>query len=180
MATQQVNMTHPEFAAFNVLIERCDSQKPAKSSDIKALKEYLQKNPTLWRYAGDMAHNCRLNILQTNNFAPAIQASIEIGLKEMEKDLGYELASPLEGLLIEQILNCWLDHYLTEFKHESLTKDCSFEQADHWERRVNSSQRRYLRAIEALARVQKLLRPVPNPVQVNIADKQVNISKGKD
>lgn len=178
MTTQQASNTkHSELKAFYSLVDKVDNQKVTSSTDIKTLKEYLKNNPNLWRYAGDMALNARLNILQTETFAPAIKASVEVGLEEMAEELGYELAPPLERLLIEQIINSWLDHYLTEFKHQSLTRQCSFEQADYWERRLNSSQRRYLRAVETLARVKKLLRPAPNPVQLNIADRQVNISK---
>ena len=44
---------------------------------------------------------------------------------------------------------------------------CSFDASSHWERKLSSVQRRYLRAIETLARVRKLM-GIPM-VQINIA-----------
>ncbi len=42
----------------------------------------------------------------------------------------------------------------------------------YWDRRLNGAQARYLRASEALARVRPLAMPMP--LQVNIANQQVN------
>ncbi len=46
----------------------------------------------------------------------------------------------------------------------------------YWDRRVNGAQARYLRAVEALARVQRLAHPMP--LQVNIGGQQVNVAGG--
>ena len=46
----------------------------------------------------------------------------------------------------------------------------SFKDARHFERRLNGAHRRYLRAIETLARVRKM----GPALQINIADQQIN------
>lgn len=46
-----------------------------------------------------------------------------------------------------------------------------FKNAAYWERRLNSAHRRYLRAIETLAKIRKQ----GLAVQVNIAVNQINI-----
>jgi hypothetical protein len=175
---QTTKEKNPLFLALNDLVDKCNSVTNAKPADVKALRKMLNEMPELWRHAGDLARNARSQLLYDDIMAPAIQVAVEVGLKELEKEFDYELALPLERLLIEQILNCWVSHYLTEYKYNHFTSgNMSPETADYWEQRFSASQRRYLRAVESLAKVKKLLRPVPNPVQLNIADKQVNISK---
>ncbi len=44
----------------------------------------------------------------------------------------------------------------------------------YWDRRVSGAQARYLRAMEALARVRRLA--MPQPLQVNIGGQQVNVA----
>jgi len=59
------------------------------------------------------------------------------------------------------------------------------EEADYWDRYLTTAQNRFLRAVEALARVRRLARNTP-ALQINIAGeggKQVNVQgevTGKD
>ena len=46
----------------------------------------------------------------------------------------------------------------------------------YWDRRLNSAQQRYLRAVETLARVRRLA--MVTPLQVNIGGQQVNVAGG--
>ncbi len=57
---------------------------------------------------------------------------------------------------------------LTEQNYENAMRDgCSFAAGSYWERKLSTVQYRYLRAIETLARVRKLM-GVPM-LQINIA-----------
>ena len=154
------------------ILERANKEKPAKK-DINALKKALEENPDLWRRAGDLANLAKAQIIDHATKTKAVEASIKHGLKTMKKDLGYEDASPLERLLIEQITLGWLHYHTTQWGHEStLHGGTSFRNAAYWERRLNGAHRRYLRAVETLARVRKM----GPAVQINIAEKQVNQS----
>jgi len=74
----------------------------------------------------------------------------------------------LEKLLIEQVALCWLRMYLTEMRYTNMMKEqVTLAQATQWEKRLTATQGMYLRAMEALARVRRLVKP--SPVQVNIA-----------
>jgi hypothetical protein len=79
-------------------------------------------------------------------------------------------------MLIEQIALCWLRLSIVEVRHADHTTSGSIgiSQADYWDRALSAAQRRYLRAIESLARVRRLLHP--NAVQVNIGAQQVNVA----
>ena len=101
----------------------------------------------------------------------AIRESIKRGITTMRKDLGFEDRSPLERLLIEQIVLAWLHYHTTQWSHEAtLNGGTTMRNAQFWERRQNGAHRRYLRAVETLARIRKM-GPV---VQINIAENQVN------
>jgi hypothetical protein len=85
-------------------------------------------------------------------------------------NLALELSQPndgqLERMLIDQIVLCWLRAGTAEQKYTAVTMEsCSIKVADHWEKRLSATQKRYTRAVESLARVRKLTRP---KVQVGI------------
>lgn len=83
--------------------------------------------------------------------------------------------SVLEDLLADRIILCWLQLYYAEIKHAEQSKAAviPWTQDDWNEKRLDRLQRRYLAAIKGLAQVRKLLRP---GVQINLADKQVNVA----
>ncbi|MCZ6811069.1 MAG: hypothetical protein O7D97_03615 [Planctomycetota bacterium] len=76
--------------------------------------------------------------------------------------------SPTERLLIDQVVICYLRMNLTEQHYQSTMNDgCSLAIASYWERKLSTVQGRYLRAIESLARVRKLMGV--QMLQINIA-----------
>lgn len=154
------------------LLQKTNKENPSKK-DVTALKKALKENPNLWRSVGDIAHMAQMQIIQNTKAAVAVRESLRHGLIAMRKDLGYEEASAVEQLLIEQVVLAWLHYHTTQMGYEStLQKSTSFKNAAYWERRLNSSHRRYLRAVETLARIRKL----GLAVQINIAEKQMNVN----
>jgi len=101
-------------------------------------------------------------------------------VEEMRQQMGYSESSPLERILIEQILVCWVNLYVLEIN--SATKLCeshSTETGLYWDKRLTGAQRRFRRASESLARIRKLSRNTP-ALQFNIAasgGQQVNVAK---
>ncbi len=82
--------------------------------------------------------------------------------------LGYDRASPVERLLIEQVAACYLRLNITEQSFEGVMgQEHTFKLGAYWEKKLAAAQHRYLRAIETLARVRKLLGGPA--VQFNIA-----------
>jgi hypothetical protein len=82
----------------------------------------------------------------------------------------------LERLLIEQIAVAWLDWDIVQqaYTNNVVVSGHSLNSGAYWDRRVTSAQARYLRAMEALARVRRLAMPMP--LQVNIGGQQVNVA----
>jgi hypothetical protein len=63
---------------------------------------------------------------------------------------------------------CWLRLNIIENRHEAQSNQ-TLAQGDYGERTLSSTQKRYLRAVETLAKIRKL----GINVQINIADKQI-------
>ena len=108
-----------------------------------------------------------------------VKESIAAGWKGVKRDLEYEHAPALEKLLIEQVGLCWMRHYILEQRFTNVTMaGGTIDALNYWERCLNASQRRYLRACETLARVRKIVRRTP-ALQINIAaqgGQQVNVA----
>ena len=152
------------------ILDRTNKKNPARE-DIAALQKALKEYPDLWRKLGDLARLIGDLIIDHTGGSIGIKSSIKHGVEAIRKDLGYDEASGLEKLLIEQIGLAWLNYHTTHWNHQSTLKGgTSFKNAAYWERRLNGAHRRYLRAIETLVRIRK----VGPAVQINIAEKQVN------
>lgn len=156
---------------LQALVHKTDLEKPAQK-DIAALRQVLQQDQALWRRASDLNHMAHRQL--TARFPPAIREALYLRLEAMQQDLGYAEASAIEQLLIEQVTTCWLNLQVTQLVYAVATADLTnTASANHWERRLISAQRRYLKAIETLTQVRRRLRP--NAVQLNIGTQQLNV-----
>jgi hypothetical protein len=80
--------------------------------------------------------------------------------------------TPVERLLVERVVACWLQVYDADARYAQ-AKDLSPEWCEYHQRRMDGAHKRYLSAVKTLAVVRKLAVPV---LQVNIARKQVNVA----
>lgn len=91
---------------------------------------------------------------------------------EMCGRLGEDGSSDLEKVVIRHLVICWLRLQDMERRYSTVTaQPGNITTLDFWERRLCATQRRFLRAVEALNRIRK----VPLSLQVNVGDKQVNV-----
>jgi hypothetical protein len=165
----------PEFFE---LLERCYQEHP-DDDELAELRAWLDKTPELWSSVFDLARSVRDNLVK--NIIPHKAAHIGLyrNITKMRGDMGFKEASTLEKLLIENVINTWLRYQWAEFRYTSYVTDAhTLNQGKYWSGVLSANQRRYLRAIETLARVRKLTRNTPM-LQVNIATQegqQVNIA----
>ena len=171
--------TSPDLSRrFLDLLKKTDRQAP-DPADLLALRAMLEQNPGLWRVAGDLAHTAAMGVVAKMRAYPVVAESLKRGWDVMKDELGYQHASPLERLLVEQVVLCWLHLHAIELEYTNLIGASSLSpDADHWERRLSAAQARYLRACETLARIRKLAHSTP-ALQVNIAadgGRQINVA----
>jgi len=172
--------SHIELAAVNpdlffearALLRKVDKDKPSKD-DVTAWGAFLFQHPEYWRIAGDLAEQATLTMIEGMNATKAMKESLKVGLHQTAAELTQPGDGALEGLIIRQIVGCWLLLSYVEYTLGRNTVEGNFTipQGAYWEKRVSSAQRRYLRAVETLARVRRLRLPA---VQVNIGAQQVN------
>jgi hypothetical protein len=157
---------------FSVAVKKANATKPSKA-DRAELDRFLREFPILWEMAGDLMEQAAQKLILNMNGSYAVEATLRTGWQELPKQLARPSDGKLERLLVQQAVLCWLqlgyiEHQYNYFLTEGNT---TVVKADFWERRLNAAQRRYLRALETLARVRRLNLPA---MQVNIGAQQVN------
>ncbi len=171
---EQIAMQTPEAKAFMDVVAKAEKGK-ATPAEVAMLRERLEASPDLWRACGDLgkiATNALIDGIAGKN--AMLCESLHVGFTVMCKDLGADAAPALERLLIAHVAMCWLrlqqaEYHYSKQQGESVT----LALAEYRERKLTTAQHRYLRACESLARVRRLALPA---VQVNIGDKQINVS----
>ncbi len=110
---------------------------------------------------------------------PLVEEALRHKLKSLRTELGGPAPAPLEELLVRRIAACWLQVHYVEAIYSQNVEDHGFtgKWSDSIQRSIGRAQRRYLSAIKTLVQVRRLLGPV---VQLNIAEKQVNIAQVSD
>jgi hypothetical protein len=86
--------------------------------------------------------------------------------------MGYESASAPERLLLENVALCWCHYHIMEQLYAQNTgRHGAYDVrlVEHFERRLSASHRRYLQALETLARVRRL----EVMIQVSIGGQQL-------
>jgi hypothetical protein len=148
----------------------------AEQGDREALSELrpvLEASPALLR-PYDIARTARRAWMEAMAGRDLLfLESLERQTAELRSTLAGPAPTPLESLLVERIIVCWLQvHYADTVYAQNMGK-LSPQGNELQQRRQDRAQRRYLTAIKALAQVRRLLVPV---VQVNIAERQVNVA----
>jgi hypothetical protein len=102
--------------------------------------------------------------------------AIKTQMENLRRDLAGPAATPLESLLVDRIVMCWLQVQtadIAQAKGKAPTPGFATFQL----RRQDSANRRYLAAIRSLATVRKMALPA---LQVNVGQHQTNIAGGTE
>ena len=156
---------------YLALVRRAEQGDQPALEGLRALYDQM---PALWEATGNLAKQAEYSWIKTamgKNLAG--QEALERKAKALRSELAGQAPSPLEALLVERIIACWLQlNYVETLHAQRLQGELSWKATDHYQDWLDHAHRRYLTAIRTLAQVRKLLVPV---VQVNIAEKQVNV-----
>jgi hypothetical protein len=122
----------------------------------------------VWQQAGDLAGQVQaawIKIVASDNLL--LEQSLRRQLEEMRQELEGGTASPLEKILIERIVACWLQAQQAD---AATAQSQSNAPAVHalLLRRQESAQKRLLQATQRLATVRKLLRPPLSPAELAV------------
>ena len=148
------------------------AQKGDKTA-LPALRELLKEPAYVDALGGNLAKQAQFTLI--NKFSGQnllYKESLTRKLDLLRNELAGNSPTPLELLLVERIISCWLHLHHLEVIYAG-KESMSLELGSYYQRSISSAQKRYLAAIKTLALVRKMAVPV---LQVNIARKQVNVA----
>lgn len=148
----------------------------ADSGNLRSQKEYRSILVRQAEFAigllqgGPVEGHRRALVRRLSDGSPARRDAVNKTIDTWRAELLGPDPSPLERLLVDRILVCWL-------QVQAADRDClaaeklPAKQADYRQRTRDRAHRRLLSAVKTLATVRKLALPA---LQVNIADQQIN------
>ncbi len=153
------------------LLATVNAQKPTKVQ-LAELRKALDDTPEWVSLLGDMSGQLRSRIIESMAPQPGLHIAVKKQAEQMAKELGAGQASPLERLLIDQVVIAWLRWQSVEWNYQSnFAQSITLTKGIYLEKRLTAAHRRYLQSIESLAKGRRLLARAP--VQINIAQQQV-------
>jgi hypothetical protein len=162
-------------------------QQRALEGDAGALAELrkvLDADPGWWQQTGDVAYQAAQAWLQAYAGRDGLAREVvSRKMRALTRQLRGPEASPLERLLVDRIVLCWLTLHHAERAYArwlASAEGMSFEMSTHCQERIDRCQKRYLAAIKALATLRKLESRGPLVAvgvgQLNVAQQQVNVA----
>lgn len=157
---------------LNVLFKAIAKADAGDADALDVLRQVLRDAPKVADTLSDLAYNAESAILAN---VPAGAAELfRVQARTLRKDLAREGAgSALERLLIRRISLDYLATLQAERARELAPGEHrSLDLARFYDQQADRAHRRFLASVESLARVRKLI----TPIQINIADQQVNVA----
>jgi hypothetical protein len=150
-----------------------DQAQKGDKKTLPALRKLLENPAAVDNFGGDLARQVVFSLINAaagENLL--LKEAVPRKLELLRAELSGPNPTPLERLLVERIVVCWLQVHHAEIRFAQ-AQDLSLDQGDYFQRCIDRAHKRYLSAIKTLATVRKLALPV---LQVNIGRKQVNVA----
>lgn len=157
------SMNPDELAKLHALLKQAEQ---GDRSVVPELRKLLDAHPEIWEFYGDLAHQAQESWLQlaagSNHL---LHKSFNRKVEVLKEKLAGPSPTPLEELLVERIAICWLQVNYADALAAQTNPTVPIHQTT-LQKRQTSAQHRYLRAIQSLATVRKLLRTAPSPIEI--------------
>ena len=162
-----------ERKALVAVIRRAEDGDPQALAEVRELAK--TKLPDLWEMYGNVANIARERMLDVAaGKSPLSHEAMRQKMRTLRAELAGPSPSALERLLAERVVLCWLQSYYEDAIYAQTIKGgCAWEKALKQQKQAETAQRRFLAAVKTLATVRRLALPA---IQVNIGEKQVNVS----
>jgi hypothetical protein len=141
----------------------------------KRATAFMRGHPQIAELLVAHAADLRTTWLSLSARSPISRVALQTRADAIGRDLATGTPSPLQELVIERVILCWLQLYLAEIRCvDGLKSNAAPHQTEFYDRMADRAHRRYLAAIRSLAQVRRLELPVLT--QLNVATSQVNIA----
>jgi hypothetical protein len=141
---------------LSALIDKANRGKP-NGPQVKALRQFIDSHPEMAKEHNVVAYSVRRGLMLKISAEPG---NFELFEREYEKnrdELGWKDASPIERLMIERVMLCWMrllwcEHYDAGFMQGGV----SMRESEYADKQLARAHSRYVRALESLARLRLL------------------------
>lgn len=170
--------TADPWGEITELHKRIAKAKAPDPKDVERLRQLALLTPGYLSFERSVTQSIRRQLIEKVSFGVS-RACLLAETDLLKQQLGYNAAPALERLHIDHILTVRLRliHAETAYNQVVVNTTAGFKVCEYWDTLLSSSQARFLRAVEALARVRRLARNTP-ALQINIANQggqQVNV-----
>lgn len=139
---------------FDVLVARVSA---GGRDALDELRRVLRANPSIYRALGDVSQHVQDSLIEQIAGQPGVATlALRLRIGELRDELRAAGVTPLECMLVEQVLTTWLDFNLQQVR--SAQPRSRKGDAKHWEQRLDRAQRRHLAAARALTDVRTATR----------------------
>jgi hypothetical protein len=133
-------------------------------ASLKALRRQLDERPEIWQRAGDLAAHVEATWIRLAAEGNALAAeSIRREADRLRIELRGASGTPIEKLLVDQIVGCWIQLKHAEIVAGKCDKSSLMRERFH-DQRLERAQRRYFAALKALSQVRLVPFSVLEPV----------------
>jgi hypothetical protein len=163
-----------DTADFQKVVAAVNREQPAPEQ-LARLRQYLSDYPALTKQLGNLSDTIRERVLQKMCGGTVTQTYVQSYCALLREEMGYPAASALEQMLIDHIVLCWVRLHDTEWYYQNINeKQHTLTIGDYWERKLSFAQKRYLRAVESLTRIRRLMKEPKSPVLTMLLAQQIN------
>lgn len=125
---------------------------------INHFERLLDQQPDVWRVASDVVHLTAEGLLGRLGTTPTIRDTIKKGWADQRESLGYGEASPLEQILIERVLLCWLRQTAIAYDYSRMLRQSPHAETEQrQQQRLTIARHHHRRACQSLAHLRRTL-----------------------
>jgi hypothetical protein len=147
------DMSDTARAAILRRVDRTD----ATAEDVAALRRLMKHDPDVLGRIASPIRAALASALNSTHMTALHREAFSAQLDRQRAALGYAAAPELEQPLLDLVLLCQFRLMVVELEYDAIHgQGVSLQEADHYERKLSAVQRRYLAAVEALARVRRV------------------------
>jgi hypothetical protein len=162
---QKMSESHdPEVDRILAVVGRAEN---GDQTALNELRKTLADFPWLISaLGGDLAMHAEAMLVAKISKQPTVREAISANLNALRTELAGEKPNPIERLLIERVVACWLQVAYADSRIAGIER-CSIQEGDYLQRQQDRAHRRYMSALKMLAVVRRLALPIR--VDLNVA-----------
>jgi hypothetical protein len=162
------------FDEIQALIKKTDKENP-NPDNLKEMRRYLDNNSTLVQM-NELSEMAYKKVIENFSNSALMKELLNRQVEEKRESFGYKTATIFERMLIDQVILCHIRLNNIEMTHTARLEtggSHSHNSGLYWDKRLSSAQRRFTKACETLAKVQKYM------AEANLREQQAQNSRGK-